>query len=162
MDLCKAVEAQGSEWSTANASMQWMLLKRLRSFTYGCGPYSISGIWVNSKGKASFVCYQQQVSVPATQQQQQVMQRPDTYSHAFQVTQAVCYVNTTDGELCCHMIASSYLLWPCLMQLGIESWSLLLCANSETLAACTSARAKSTNSTNSGMQNCCRGWCQRQ
>jgi hypothetical protein len=73
-----------------------MLLKQLRSFTYGCGPYSVTSVWVNSKGKASFVCNQQQVSISARQQQQQVMQRPDKRSLAIQVTQAACCTNAND------------------------------------------------------------------
>jgi len=68
--------------------MRSCIERRLRSFTYGCGPYSISSVWVNSKGKASFVCYQQQVSISARQQQQQVMQRSDNDFLAIQVTQS--------------------------------------------------------------------------
>ena len=94
-DVCKEAKAQGSEWSNANATMHWLLLQQSGSFTYGCGPYSISCIWVNSKGKASFVCNQQQVSVPARQQQKQVMHRQDSRRLAIQVTQTACCTDRT-------------------------------------------------------------------
>ena len=49
-----------------------MVAKRMGSHTHSCCPHSLATVWVNSKGKPSLVGYQQQISISATEQQQQV------------------------------------------------------------------------------------------